>query len=141
MPDPDIPPSGQTLAATAELLYIANLLILPGLAFLLLLLLWWRKRDHAPPLAAAHLSQTISASLWAGGLLVIANAAILLLGGYQGVHTWVVAILWFTVIHSTLVLLGVVGLAKAMAGQCWRFPLIGRPLPADCTDGPGRRVL
>ena len=138
MPDPDIPPSGQTLAVTAELLYIANLLILPGLAFLLLLLLWWRKRDHAPPLAAAHLRQTVSASLWAGGLLVIANAAILLLGGYQGVHTWVIAILWFTVIHSILVLLGVVGLAKAMAGQCWRFPLIGRPLPADCsgTTGP-----
>ena len=134
MPDPDIPPSGQTLAVTAELLYIANLLMLPGLAFLILLALWWRKRHDAPPLAASHLGQTVSASLWAGLLLVVANGAILLLGGYQGVHTWVIAIIWFTVFHSTLVLLGVVGLAKAMAGQCWRFPLIGRPLPADCPD-------
>ncbi len=137
MPASDEISPGQTLAVTAEALYIANLLILPGLAFVLLLLLWWRKRHDAPPLAASHLSQTVSASLWAGLLLVVANGAILLLGGYQGVHTWVIAIIWFTVFHSTLVLLGVVGLAKAMAGQCWRFPLIGRPLPEGC---PGRRA-
>ena len=24
------------------------------------------------------------------------------------------------------------GLAKAMSGQCWRFPLVGRPLPTAC---------
>jgi hypothetical protein len=41
-------------------------------------------------------------------------------------------ILYFTFCHSTLVLLGIVGLAKAMAGQCWQFPLVGRPLPLDC---------
>ena len=85
---------------------------------------------------AAHLAQTFFASLWAGGLLVVVNLAIVLLGGYQGVHTWVVLILYFTVCHSTLVLLGVIGLTKAMAAQCWRYPLIGRPLPTDC---PGRR--
>jgi len=60
------------------------------------------------------------------------NALILVLGGYQGVHTWVVIIIYFIVCHSTLVLFGVVGLAKAMAGRCWRFPLVGRTLPAGC---------
>ena len=63
---------------------------------------------------------------------MVVNGLILLLGGYTGAHTWVLVILYFTVCHSTLVLLGVVGLSKAMAGQCWRYPLVGRPLPAGC---------
>jgi uncharacterized Tic20 family protein len=41
---------------------------------------------------------------------------------------WLLVILYFTVCHSTLVLLGMLGLVKAMAGQCFRFPLVGRPL-------------
>ena len=137
MSDSDPNPAGQNLATTAEALYLANLLLLPGLAFVILLVLWWRQRDSAAPLAASHLSQTISASLWAVVLLVIANAAVIIMGGYHGAHAWVVAILWFTIFHSTLVLLGVFGLCKAMSGQCWRYPLIGRPLPTGCP--PARR--
>ena len=130
----DAPSPGQSLATIAEVLYLANLLLLPGLAFVGLLIIWWRTRASAAPLAASHLAQTISASAWGGVLLVIANAAVIIMGGYHGAHAWVVAILWFTVFHSTLVLLGVFGLSKAMAGQCWRFPLLGRPLPTDCPD-------
>lgn len=126
---------GTALAVTAEALYLANLLVLPGLGFVLLLGLWWHQGKTAPPLAAAHLAQTFSASLWAGGLLVAANALILLLGGYRGVHVWVVVILYFTACHSMLVMFGAYGLAKALAGQCWRFPLVGRALPAGCAPG------
>ena len=68
-------------------------------------------------------------------LLVGANALIVFLGGYQGAWTWVVVITYFTVCHASLVLLGILGLAKAMAGQGWRFPLLGRPLPAGCPGG------
>ena len=127
------PDSGFAVAVAAEALYLVNLLLIPGLAFLLLLLLWWRKRDHASPLARAHLAQTLSASVWAGFLLVVANALILILGGYQGAWTWVVLILYFTTCHSTLVFFGAYGLAKAMAAQCWRYPLVGRPLPSGCS--------
>lgn len=128
-------PAGVGLAVLAEALYLANLLAVPGIAFLILAALYVLRRDDSPPLAAAHLAQTFFASLWAGILLVVVNVMILLLGGYQGVHTWVVLIIYFTVCHSTLVLFGVVGLAKAMAGQCWRFPLIGRHLPEGCPGG------
>lgn len=126
---------GAGTAITAESLYLVNLLLLPGLAFVLLLWLWWRSHEHAPPLAAAHLAQTVSGSLWAGILLVVANALILLLGGYDGPYVWVVVITYFTVCHSMLVLFGALGLAKAMAGQCWRYPLVGRPLPPGCGAG------
>jgi hypothetical protein len=116
---------GQSLAVTAEVLYLANLLLLPGIAFFALLALWARHRHDAPPLARCHLHQTLAASLWAGALLVVANAAIILLGGYRQPSTWIIVILYFTLFHSTFVLLGVLGLAKAMAGKPCVYPLIG----------------
>jgi len=119
---------GQGLAVAAEALYLVNLLLLPGVGFLVLLALYLRNLRVAPPLAVCHLRQTLSASLWAGALLLVANVMILLLGGYHSPYTWMVAIIYFTTCHATLVLLGVMGLAKAMAGQCFRFPLVGRPV-------------
>jgi hypothetical protein len=135
-----MPPSaeltdGAAVAVTAESLYLVNLLLAPGLGFVLLLGLWWRRREGAPPLAAAHLAQTLSGSVWAGVLLVVANALILLLGGYRGPNVWAIVITYFTLCHSMLIMFGAYGLAKAMAGQCWRYPLVGRPLPGGCGGG------
>ena len=135
MPTSDDGQPGLALAVIAEALYLANLLILPGLAFLVLVWLWWRRRDTAAPLAAAHLSQTLAASLWAGILLIVANGLILLLGGYRGPQVWVIAITDFTICHSLLVVCGAYGLAKAIAGQCWRYPLLGPSLPRGCPSG------
>lgn len=131
-----MPPSAddqdQATAVAAQALFLLNLLLLPGLGFLLLLGLWLVRRGTAGALAQAHLAQALSGSLWAGLLLVLVNGLILLLGGYQGPQVWVVLILYFTSCHALLVLCGAMGLARALAGQCWRFPLIGRPLPLGC---------
>lgn len=121
--DPEIP--GREIAVTAEALYLANLMLIPGLGFIALVVLWWQQRHKAPPLAHDHLRQTLAASVWAGALLVLANAAILLTGGYQAAATWVVVILYFTLCHSTLIFCGAIGLARALAGKTFRFPLIG----------------
>ena len=123
---------GAGTAIAAESLYLVNLLLAPGLGFLALLWLWRRDHGSAPPLASAHLTQTLSGSIRAGILLLVANGLILLLGGYQGPNVWIVVITYFTLCHSMLVVFGAFGLAKAMAGQCWRYPLIGRPLPPGC---------
>jgi hypothetical protein len=112
------------LAIAAEALFLANLLAAPGLAFLVIAWLW-RRRGDAPPLARCHLAQTFFVSLWGGLLLVVACAAILALGGLAWEWTWVAVILYFTCIHSTLVLFGILGLAKAMAGKPYVYPLIG----------------
>ena len=124
-PEPAIP--GQGLAVTAEALYLLNLLALPGLAFLLLVAVYYHQGHHCPPLAACHLRQTLSASLWAAFLLLVANALIIWLGGYRVAMTWVIVILYFTFCHSCLVLFGMVGLAKALAGRHYHYPLVGRP--------------
>lgn len=117
--------SGRRLAVAAEALYLVNLMLLPGLAFVALCWLFFTRRKSASPLARCHLMQTFSASVGAGLLLVVANLAIVMGGGYGNPATWIVAILWFTLVHSSLILLGVVGLVKAMAGQEFVFPVVG----------------
>lgn len=123
--DPDLAAPGRSTAVIAEALYLANLMLIPGLGFLVLLVLWWRQRGQAPELARGHLRQTVAASLWAGGLLVVANVAIILLGGYDSAWTWIVVVLYFTTCHSTLIFCGAIGLSRALAGKPFRFPLIG----------------
>lgn len=119
---------GQNLAVAAEGLYLANLLLAPGLAFLALFWLWQKHKDSAPPLARQHLKQTAFVSLYGGILMVSLSAIFIALGGLYWEWTWVLVIMYFTCIHSTLVLFGMFGLSRAMAGQTWRYPLIG---PSD----------
>lgn len=115
----------QVLAVTAESLFLANLLLLPGIAFLILVWLRWYYRDQADRLAHCHIEQTFFVSLWGGGLLLACSALFIALGGLHWQWTWVVVILYFTCVHSTLVLLGVFGLSRAIAGREFVYPLIG----------------
>ena len=117
--------AGQNLAVLAEALFLINLLLAPGIAFAILLWLWLRYKDSAPPLARQHLKQATFVSLWGGLLIVSLTALFILVGGLYWEYTWVAVILYFTCIHSTLVLFGMYALIKALAGQPWRFPLIG----------------
>ncbi|WP_230969778.1 hypothetical protein [Nitrogeniibacter aestuarii] len=133
-PDP-IPPQetpsavpGFGIAVAAEALYLVNLMLLPGVAFAALLMLWWRHRNGTPPLARNHLAQTMAGSLWGGAALVTGIATILLMGGFDAPHTWVVLVLYFTTCHSTLILFGALGFAKALSGKPYVYPLIGRRL-------------
>lgn len=81
---------------------------------------------QASALARCHLRQAISGSLWAGVLLVVLNAVILILGGYRSPATIVTLILYFFSVHTALILIGMAGLAKATASQRFVYPLIGR---------------
>ncbi len=121
---------GYGVAVAAEVLYLTNLLLVPGLAFVVLIGLYFRERHSAPPLARCHLVQTVSASIWAGVMLVVVNLLIIVLGGYDSPHTWMIVIIYFTTVHATLVLLGTLGLARAMAGKHYHYPLVGRPCAA-----------
>lgn len=116
---------GQSLAVLAEALYLANLLLAPGIAFAILLWLWLKHKEDAPPLARRHLRQTTFVSLYGGILIATLTAVFIAFGGLHWEWTWVLVIMYFTCIHSTLVTFGMFGLAKAMAGQPWRYPLIG----------------
>ena len=119
--------AGKSLAVKAESLYLVNLMLLPGLAFVLLLLLYWFNRGRTDALAANHLSQTVGLTVTGGALIVVVSALFIFLGGLDSGYTWMVVVIYFTFIHSSLILMGVMGLVKAMAGEHYVFPLIGRP--------------
>ena len=104
------PAQSVTLAVTAEILYLVNLLIIPGLGFVLLLWLYLRKHKQASALSLNHLQQTVSASLWGGMLIVVIFGLILFLGGIDGPYTWMIAIIYFTIAHSSFIILGMIGL-------------------------------
>lgn len=117
---------GRTIAVAAEVLYLVNLMILPGFAFLALAVLWKLfNHAHDPELARAHLRQTFWVSFWGGVFIVSVCTIVYLLLSIHSPWMWTIVILYFTCVHSTLILLGVVGLTKAMAGKTWRYPVIG----------------
>jgi len=122
--------AGKSLAVTAETLYLVNLMLAPGLAFVLLLALYWLNRNTADALAMNHLSQTVGVSVAGGTLIVVAIGTFLLTGGMQSGYALMAAVLYFTLIHSSLIFMGVFGLVKALAGEHYIFPLIGRPFRA-----------
>lgn len=122
MTAPDLSPP----AVQAEALYLINLLLAPGLAFLLLGLLFHRHRDSADSLVRGHVRQTFAASLLAGLLLIVVPALIVLTGDLSRPGVWIGLVLYFVCCHGTLVLLGVFGLARALAGKPFSYPLLGR---------------
>ena len=127
---------GKDFAVLVESLYVANLLILPVLAFIILALIFIKKHGSLPALADSHLEQTMFASIWIGVFFFITALTVMLMNliGIEDVTLWMIAIITFTIIHATMVLLGVFGLAKALSGKCWRYPVVGKPLPANCPE-------
>jgi hypothetical protein len=125
---------GKQLATLAESLYVANLLIIPFLGFIILGFIYLKKHGDAPPLAQSHLEQTIAASIGIAIVFIAFAGMIMLLRvwGLEAVAIWVIVVIVFTIIHATMVLFGVLGLARAMAGKCWRYPVFGRDLPDNC---------
>ena len=128
---PDVPAEAMpdsTLAIAAETLFLVNLMLVPGVAFIVLVLLWWRYRNSASPLGRNHLRQTVAASLWGGAMLVGVTIAVFLLGGLTNPWSWVVGVLYFVCFHAMLILFGVIGLNRAMLARPYRFPVIGPAL-------------
>ena len=116
---------GPRLAVVAEALFLINLMLLPGLAFLALMVLWAMNREHPDPLVRNHLRQTGWTCIWGGSLLVVISVAIFMLGGFDNPWTWVIGVLYFTLVHAGLILLGVLGLSRAINGRSWRYPIFG----------------
>ena len=137
---PDTTPPGQSLAVAAEALFLGNLLVLPAVSFVIIAWLWMKHRDSAPALARCHLDQAFFVSLWGGMLLVVMiaiYAAVASLEHLGTEWTWVLVIVYFTCVHSTLVTLGIVGLARAMSGRLYVYPWIG---PSGSKGGTGGYV-
>ena len=81
---------GKDFAVLVESLYVANLLILPVLAFIILALIFLKKHGSLPALADSHLEQTMSASIWIGVFFFITALTVMLMNlvGIEDVTLW-----------------------------------------------------
>jgi len=116
---------GRNIRVAAEALYLVNLMLLPGVGFVLLLALYFACAREAPPLARNHLSQTLGVSVIGGVLITVVSGLILLLGE-SGPYTWLWLVFYFTFIHSSLIFMGVFGFIKAFNHQHFQYPVLGR---------------
>lgn len=122
-----LPVPGEKQAVLAEIFYLANMTLLPVLGFIGLLLMW-RNRARLEPLARFHLTQTLRASLVVGAIAGSIAVWIIGFGDWRQPAAWYTIEGYFFAIHSPLTVFGMIGLAKAMAGLTWRFPVVGSAL-------------
>ncbi len=122
----NISPAEKRLASWGAGLYLLNLLLIPGLGFVLLILLYQKNKNSSGEFVLHHLRQNLVAMIASGVAIVGISLAILLLGGFNSPWTWMVFILYGVTIHATLVLLGVLSLVKASNGEDFQYPLFGR---------------
>lgn len=113
------------IAILAETLFLANLLLIPVIPFLVLFSLYRKYSKRPDSLAFNHIRQTFIASLWAGIFIVCVVGVFYFLSSVSPAVTWTIIITYLTCVHSLFVMLGIYGLAKAMGGLTVKFPVIG----------------
>ena len=106
----------QKLAALAQVLYLANLLAVPVLSLLVLCLLWFFSRDSIDAFSHYHFKLALVSGCTALGLLGI-PALIFWLLGYNSAGAWTTLLMYLLITHTTLVVFGIYGLARAMTGK------------------------
>lgn len=109
------------LAAWGYVGYLLNISILPVVGFLIQIILWRKARTRFQEYAATHIHQSIIGSIIAGILLAVITLLILMIGGLQSPWTWVILILYVTLCHSSLILLGILAYARVSVGKSFFF--------------------
>ncbi len=122
---------GKGLAIAGESLFLLNLLF-PLVALLPLAILYFRHRNNANLLVECHLKQPWITALFSTGLFLVINLVAAWSGAYSDLNDLVsIQSLVALEVYTLLVVLpltipGLLGLTKAMAGQCYRYPILGR---------------
>ena len=121
-------PDDTNTAILAESLFLANLLLIPVIPFLILFSLYRKHKktntSEQESLAFNHIRQTFFASIWAGIFIICVVGVFYFVSNISAAVTWTIIITYFTCVHSLFVMYGIYGLAKAMAGKKVKFPLI-----------------
>ena len=121
-------PADPAAAIWAEGLFLLHLTLLPGIA--LLVLCYLKKITcSSSPLVRCHVDQTLRAGVWVLLGYVLVGELIAGLGGIYQPASWIVLEIYFPFIHGAWLMMGILGLTRAMSGQLWRFPLVGPALP------------
>lgn len=117
--------SDSRLAGLAQALYLLNISFLPIISFLVLVSIYIKKQPYNNPVVQLHFRQSILACIVAGLLLLVVSGIILFIGDFTSPYTWATLIIYFTCIHSGLILFGVFALIKSLALQNYVYPIFG----------------
>jgi len=125
-PDTQPLPKGCELAIAAEAFYVTNMVLAPGLGFLMLTVLYFHcSRKKAPAMALNHLRQTLAATFWTGAIAALFLGLIFATGGYPSPWFWTLLTTYFLAFHLPLTWFGVIGLGRALAGRNYHYPVFG----------------
>lgn len=106
-------PRQHKLAIIAQSLYLANLLILPGLAFLILLNYFFKHRSNFG-IARIHLFRALQLCLLNGLLLAVLPLFYIYFSSSQS-QAIMIMLFYFVCMHAAFVLIGMLNLSRAMA--------------------------
>ncbi|MCW8886550.1 MAG: hypothetical protein OQK12_15080 [Motiliproteus sp.] len=107
-------------------LYLINLLALPVLALIPIIYLCkkhWKSEDLV---ILCHTRQVIATTLWFT-VVVVGGGLMFWFLGEHSPELWTVLIMYLIVFHTTFVMIGLIGLAKAITGKTYQPYLIGVP--------------
>lgn len=122
---------GKGLAIAAESMFLLNLLF-PLLPLLVLTFLYFRHRNSPRLLVECHVKQTWIMALLSTALFVLINLVAYWTGGYQRledlvtIHSLVALEVYTLLVILPFAVPGLLGLTKAMSGQCYRYPFLGK---------------
>ncbi|SFC01333.1 hypothetical protein [Pseudoalteromonas denitrificans] len=102
------------MSVIAQSLYLANLLLLPGLSFLLLLNYFIKFKSQSG-LARIHLYRAMQLCIVNGVLLAIVPLIYIFVFSEKPDTAIMIMIFYFVCVHAVFVLLGMLNLSRAMA--------------------------
>lgn len=105
----------QRAAVLYQSLYLMNLLLIPGIAFIVLA--WfYHTRRHQIGLQRFHLYRALQLSILAGILLLVVPLSVVYLSS-QFDASVMAMIMYFVTAHASLVLVGMLNIARAMSNK------------------------
>ena len=118
---------GQATAITGEILFLLNLL-LPVLPLLFLVLLNLKHRKTTNDFLRAHLKQPLIAAIISTSLFLLGILFIIMTGGYDSISIQLIIVLeaYTLIVVIPMLIPGLIGVIKAMSGDSYRYPLIGK---------------
>ncbi|NNJ73480.1 MAG: hypothetical protein HKP09_09890 [Enterobacterales bacterium] len=117
--------SSVRVSVVAHSLYLANLLF-TGVTLIILLVVYKHYYSKVPALMQAHLRQATAGAIITSLIFLILNSIIYTFVGYFSVSGLVVLEVYYMFIVPLCVIPGIIGLTKALKGQSYYYPLIGR---------------
>lgn len=118
---------GLATAITGEILFLLNLL-LPVLPLLFLVFLNLKHRKTTSDFLRAHLQQPLIASIISTSLFLLGILFIIMTGGYKSISIQLIVVLeaYTLLVVIPLLIPGLIGVIRAMSGEVYSYPLIGK---------------